>query len=115
MIRHLHPSTGIRQIRLQVNFSVIVLVLVVRLYLSSYKFGRYPERMLPLIKGTKKTAVIMNAQDNVLPRRRAERLQEEIEKLTNLGLQPEELDLRTFFGKATELKAYVEQYDYFWV
>lgn len=71
--------------------------------------------MLPLIKGDKKTAIIMNAQDNVLPERRSERLQEEIERLTKLGLQPEELDLRNFFGKTDELKEYIRQFDYFWV
>lgn len=86
-----------------------------RLYLSSYKLGNQPEQMLPLIKGAKKTAIIMNAQDNVLPERRAERLQEEIDNLTGLGLQPEELDLRNFFGRADELEKYVEQFDYFWV
>jgi len=86
-----------------------------RLYLSSYKLGNQPEQMLPLIKGTKKTAIIMNAQDNVLPERRTERLQEEMDKLTNLGLRPEELDLRKFFGKADELKEHIKQFDYFWV
>lgn len=86
-----------------------------RLYLSSYKLGNQPEQMLPLIKGGKKTAIIMNAQDNVLPERRAERLLEEIDNLTGLGLKPEELDLRNFFGKADELEKYAKQFDYFWV
>lgn len=57
----------------------------------------------------------MNAQDNVLPERRDERLQEEISSLSSLGLQPEELDLRKFFGKANELKEHIGQFDYFWV
>lgn len=57
----------------------------------------------------------MNAQDNVLPERRAERLQEEMDNLSGLGLQPEELDLRTFFGKTEELREYGKQFDYFWV
>lgn len=86
-----------------------------RLYLSSYKLGNQPEQMLPLIKGDKKTAIIMNAQDNVLPERRAERFQEEMDNLTSLGLQPEELDLRTYFGKDDELEEHAKQFDYFWV
>ena len=86
-----------------------------RLYLSSYKLGNHPERMLPLIQGAKRTAIIMNAQDNVLPERRAMRLQEEVDKLSALGLRPEELDLRMFFGKEQELRKYVEQFDYVWV
>lgn len=86
-----------------------------RLYLSSYKLGNHPEQMLPLIKGAKRTAIIMNAQDNVLPERRLERLQEEVDNLTHLGLKPEELDLRAYFGKTDELRNRIEQYDYFWV
>lgn len=86
-----------------------------RLYLSSYKFGDSPELMVPLIKGSKKTAIIMNAQDNVLPERRAERLQQEIDGLATLGLHPEELDLRDYFGKQEELAVSVRDIDYFWV
>lgn len=71
--------------------------------------------MLPLIGDNKRTAIIMNAQDNSLPEARAERLQREIENLTSLGLQPEELDLRNYFGKAEELKAAMADFGYFWV
>lgn len=70
---------------------------------------------MPLIGGNKRTAIIMDAQDNALPEARAERLQREIENLTNLGLQPEELDLRNYFGKAEELKAAIADFGYFWV
>ncbi len=86
-----------------------------RLYLSSYGLGNKPEQMLPLIGGTKRTAVIMNAQDNVLPDRRSERLIKEIDNLTALGMHPEELDLRDYFGKTNELKTAILNYDYFWV
>jgi len=86
-----------------------------RLYLSSYGLGNKPEEMTPLIGDNKRTAIIMNAQDNVLPEARAERLQIEIENLTSLGLQPEELDLRNYFGKTVELKAALADFGYFWV
>lgn len=86
-----------------------------RLYLSSYKLGTQPEQMLPLIKGARRTAIITNAQDNVLPERRAERLQEEINNLSELGLEPEELDLRHFFGDKEGLAEYIKRFDYFWV
>lgn len=71
--------------------------------------------MLPLLKGAKKTAIIMNAQDNALPEHRAERLQREMYSLTRLGLKPEELDLRDYFGEANKLREFVKQFDYFWV
>jgi dipeptidase E len=86
-----------------------------RLYLSSYGLGNNPEEMMPLIGDNKRTAIIMNAQDNVLPEARSERLQREIENLTSLGLQPEELDLRDYFGKTEELKAILANFGYFWV
>jgi dipeptidase E len=86
-----------------------------RLYLSSYGLGNKPEEMLPLIGNNKRTAIIMNAQDNTLPENRAERLQREIDGLTSLGLQPQELDLCDYFGKADELRAAISDFGYFWV
>ncbi len=93
----------------------ICYAVAMRLYLSSYGLGNKPEEMLPLIKGDKRTALIMNAQDNVLPARRAERLRQEIDSLTGLGLHPQELDLRDYFGKAGELSAVISGFDYIWV
>lgn len=65
--------------------------------------------------GNKRTAVIMNAQDAKAPERRKERLQQEIDGLTGLGLEPEELDLRNFFSESGKLKAIVGQFGYIWV
>ncbi len=86
-----------------------------RLYLSSYGLGNKPEEMMSLIGDNKRTAIIMNAQDNTLTENRATRLQREIDGLTGLGLHPEELDLRSYFGKPNELKAAIANYGYFWV
>lgn len=86
-----------------------------KLYLSSYKLGNKPEEMLPLIGNNKRTAVIANAQDSKPVESRTERLQQEIGSLTELGLQPEELDLRDYFGKTTELADKLNDYGYIWV
>lgn len=86
-----------------------------RLYLSSYKLGNKPEEMLPLIGDNKRTAVIANAQDSKPADSRAERLQQEIDSLTALGLQPEELDLRDYFGKTAELNEALKNFGYIWV
>lgn len=86
-----------------------------RLYLSSYKLGNKPEEMLPLISGNKRTAIIANAQDSKSVESRTERVQQEIESLTSLGLQPEELDLRDYFGKTAELADKLNDYGYIWV
>lgn len=86
-----------------------------RLYLSSYKLGNKPEEMLPLIVDNKRTAIIANAQDSKSVESRTERVQQEIESLTTLGLQPEELDLRDYFGKTAELADKLNNYGYIWV
>lgn len=86
-----------------------------RLYLSSYGLGNKPEEMLPLIGQNKHTAVIVNAQDNVSPENRSERLQREVNNLTGLGLKPEEIDLRNYFDKPGELRAVVSKFGYIWV
>ena len=86
-----------------------------RLFLSSYKLGNKPEELPPLIGGNKRTAIIMNSQDAKTPESRAERLQQEIESLTALGLQPEEIDLRQYFGKPDELKEFIKNFGLVWV
>lgn len=86
-----------------------------RVYLSSYKLGNKPEEMLPLIVDNKRTAIIANAQDSKSVESRTERVQQEIESLTALGLQPEELDLRDYFGKTAELANKLNDYGYIWV
>lgn len=86
-----------------------------RLYLSSYKLGNKPEAMLPLIGDNKRTAIIANAQDSKLADSRVERVQQEIDNLTALGLEPEELDLRDYFGKKTELNEALKGFGYIWV
>lgn len=86
-----------------------------RLYLSSYKLGNKPEEILSLIGENKRTAIIANAQDSKPADSRAERVQQEIDSLTALGLLPEELDLRDYFGKTAELKEALKNFGYFWV
>lgn len=74
-----------------------------RLYLSSYGLDNKPDEILPLVSDNKRTAIIMNAQDNTSPENHAERLQREIDGLTNLRPRPQELDLRDYFDKTDKL------------
>lgn len=85
-----------------------------RLYLSSYRLGKSPETMLTLLQG-KKTAVIMNAQDGKSSDSRLERLEQELSGLSELGLEPKELDLRHYFGKEKALRADLNEFDFIWV
>ncbi len=86
-----------------------------RLFLSSYKLGSQPDELPALVGNNKRTAIIMNSQDAKTPESRAERLQQEIDALTALGLRPEELDLRQYFGKPDELKEFIKNFGLVWV
>lgn len=86
-----------------------------RLFLSSYRLGNKPDELPVLVGDNRRTAIIMNAQDAKTPESRSERLQQEIESLTALGLQPEELDLRNYFGKPDELREFIKNFGLVWV
>ena len=86
-----------------------------RLFLSSYGLGNAPDELSALVGDNKRTAIIMNSQDAKTPESRTERLQREIDALTALGLRPEELDLRQYFGKPDELKEFIKNFGLVWV
>jgi dipeptidase E len=87
-----------------------------QLYLSSYGFGNDSARMLCATAANRRVGVIQNALDgyNDLPLRR-ESLARECAGLTALGLAPEELDLRDYFGDEDRLRERVDQLSYLWV
>jgi dipeptidase E len=80
----------------------------------SYQLGNKPERLLELLGRGRRTALIFNAMD-CWPDYRPVRLKEEIERLKSIGLEPTEIDLRHYFGKTSELKETLAQYDLIWV
>jgi len=67
----------------------------VKLYLSSFRLGDHPEQLLALLPPRARVAVICNSIDAEEPDVRREKVADEITWLTELGLQPVELDLRT--------------------
>lgn len=70
-----------------------------RLFLSSYKLGNNPERLLDLVGTNKRVAMVANAKDSETASVRATKVAEELADLSALGLKPFELDLRDFFDK----------------
>ncbi len=66
----------------------------VRLYLSSFRMGRCPERLVELARGGRRAAVIANAMDPLPVEVRRQAVDLEVAALTQLGLAPEEVDLR---------------------
>ncbi len=66
-----------------------------RLYLSSFRLGDHPERLVAMVEPPRRTAVVCNAIDNEPADVRAEKVAAEIDWLRDLGLDPAEVDLRT--------------------
>ena len=82
-----------------------------KLYLSSFRLGDHPERLVALLPTDARLAVICNSIDAEDPLERREKVAAEIGWLTELGLHAEELDLR----QATDLRTRLMQYDGVWV
>lgn len=87
-----------------------------KLYLSSYKIGDEGQKLAEMVSGEKRIALISNALDcySDLERRKKSE-QEEIDELTSLGLKPELVDLREYFGKKDELQSKLESFNAVWV
>ncbi len=87
-----------------------------RLYLSSYKLGNFPQELVRLVgEGSKRVAVILNAADFTSVAERAEGLQRQIDLLAGLGFLGEEIDLRKYFNKEQELKEIMSKFGAVWV
>ncbi len=84
-----------------------------KLYLSSFRLGDHPERMVAMLPPAARVAVVCNSIDTEDPGVRREKVADEITWLTDLGLRPEELDLRSWSGD--DLRARLSSYDGLWV
>jgi dipeptidase E len=86
-----------------------------RLYLSSFRNGNRPEELLKLLGEGRRTGLINNAQDFLSPAERSSRMNEEIDRLKSIGLDPIEIDLRLYFDKPESLKEKLTDFDLIWV
>lgn len=86
-----------------------------KLYLSSFRNGNNPEELLKLLGDGRSTALIFNAQDWKTQEDRANDLAQESERLRDIGLEPEEVNLRQYFGDPQALKERLSQFDLIWV
>ena len=77
-----------------------------RLYLSSFRMGDQPDRLLELLGSGRQVAVIANALDDQDSATRREGVERELGALGRLGLQPRELDLREHFNSPADLTGY---------
>lgn len=86
-----------------------------KLYLSSYRLGNDPKKLMELFSTNKKAAVIANAMDFLEKSERNKSVQQETDDLTKLGLTTEELDLRDYFDKSKDLNNKLNSYGLIWV
>ena len=85
-----------------------------RLYLSSFRFGAKPEKLVALVGHGKRVAVILNALDN-FPDQRTEWLTSQTNALSALGFVVDELDLRHYFREPTKLEKALTSTDAVWI
>ncbi|MBO2456961.1 Type 1 glutamine amidotransferase-like domain-containing protein [Actinomadura violacea] len=88
-----------------------------RLYLSSFRVGRHPDRLLGLLPAPKgaEAVVIANALDAHSEDDRRAGVGSEIAALTALGLRPTEIDLRRYFGRpAADVAAELARFPLVW-
>ena len=86
------------------------------LYLSSYHLCGEPSRLVALPAKNRRVAVIRNALDVYTDAVQLKKgLEREIADFEGIGLLPEALDLRAFFGRENELDECINQFGYLWV
>ena len=74
-----------------------------KLYLSSQGIGERTENLLDLVGSERRTAVVANAIDHYDKHDRQTRVRKEKQTLREIGLNPEELDLRDYFDDSKDL------------
>ncbi len=86
-----------------------------KLYLSSYRLGENPQTLAEMFRSNKSVAVIANSMDFLTDElQRQEAAAREIKDLKDLGLEPEEVDLRDYFGKSELLSAKLSKFGGIW-
>jgi len=89
-----------------------------RLYLSSFRLGNHPQKLVDLVKGSLRAVVVINACDYLSDEERLIRVQQELAALQSLNFYPSELDLRTYFNdqqKQRELRDELAACGLIWV
>ena len=85
------------------------------MYLSSFRVGNCPDRLVELAKGGRRAAVVANAMDAAPPQVRREAVTRELDALTALRFVAEELDLRDYFGTSGAVVSELRRFDTVWL
>lgn len=86
-----------------------------RLYLSSFRNGDHTDRLLALRRTDRPVAVVVNAVDDAPAELRDEAVAGELERLGEIGLVGEEVDLRDFVADEAVLEQRLRAFEVIWV
>ena len=86
-----------------------------RMYLSSFRVGDHPDRLLALMHRPGPAVVIANACDTAPPERRADSVRFELDALGSLGIEATELDLRDYVDDRDRLADDLAACELVWV
>ena len=89
-----------------------------RAYLSSFRLGNQPQRLVELVRDSNRAAVVLNACDLLSDEERRMRAQQEMAALEALGFSATEIDLRRYFtnrDRGRELGALLAAHGLVWV
>lgn len=82
-----------------------------KFYLSSFKIGNDPMKLKNLIPENARTVYISNALDSSKPENRKRIQESDMEELKQLGLEPQPLDLKDYFGQEDALRTKLQNTD----
>lgn len=88
-----------------------------KLYLSSYKIGNEAQRLREFFSANKNVGYVPNALDfsGADPRKKKEHIEDDLSSLRQIGLMPQLLDLRNYFGHAHTLREKLDELGGLWV
>lgn len=86
-----------------------------KLYLSSQGIGERTDNLLDLVGSQRRTAVVANAVDYYDKHDRQTRVRKEKQTLREIGLKPEELDLRDYLDNPNGLQERIALYGLLWI
>lgn len=88
-----------------------------KLYLSSYKIGDEPQKLLDLFSENKRVGYVPNALDFTAadPQRKTTHIKKDMTSLSDIGLKPELLDLKDYFRNKGVLQEKIRGLGGLWI
>ena len=82
-----------------------------RLFLASNNLGGFGSKLSEMVGDNRKTLAIFNARDYKTKEERIASVQKTLANLSAIDLEPEELNLKQYFGESDGLRSYIDKYN----